>query len=191
LLYLDGRAIVGEPLTRRREWIGDAVKSGSTYRVSESFEDGAFLFEAVRKMGLEGMMAKQRNSVYLPGKRSDSWLKIKTRQTTECVIIGYTQGKGDRAAGFGAVHLGQAGTDGLKYVGKVGTGFDDDQLKAIFEELGKLTTTTRPVKEKPLDDARSVWVEPKLMCEVQYASITRDGMLREPVFLRLRPDLAY
>jgi bifunctional non-homologous end joining protein LigD len=190
-LYLDGRAIVGEPLTRRREWIGDAVKSGNTYRVSESFEDGASLFEAVRKMGLEGMMAKQRNSVYLPGKRSDSWLKIKTRQTTECVIIGYTQGKGDRAAGFGALHLGQAGTGGLRYVGKVGTGFDDEQLRAIFEELGKLTTTTRPVKEKPLDDARSVWVEPKLMCEVQYASITRDGMLREPVFVRLRPDLVY
>ena len=89
-LYLDGRAIVNEPLTRRREWLQDAIKKGSAYRVSEVVEDGAAFFQAVKEMGLEGIMAKQRNSTYLPGKRSDSWLKIKARQTLECVIIGYT-----------------------------------------------------------------------------------------------------
>ena len=140
-------------------------------------------------MGLEGIMAKQRNSRYLPGKRADSWLKIKTRQTTECVIVGYTRGKGDRERGFGALHLALAKGGDLKYVGKVGTGFDEPSLKAIFAELEALTTAKRPIKEKPLDDARSVWVEPKLMCEVQFASWTKDGMLREPVFVRLRPDL--
>ena len=189
-LYLDGRAIINEPLVRRREWIKDAVKSGNLYRVSEAFDDGVSLFAAVRDMGLEGIMAKHRDSTYTPGRRSDSWIKIKTRQTTECLIIGYTQGKGDRQAAFGALHLARSGPDGLKYIGKVGTGFDDSSFKAIFEELRKLTITSRPVKERPLDETRSVWVEPKLMCEVQYASITRDGMLREPVFIRLRPDLA-
>jgi ATP-dependent DNA ligase len=189
-LYLDGRVIMNEPLVRRREWTKDAVKSGIIYRVSEAFDDGVSLFGAVRDMGLEGIMAKQRDSTYTPGRRSDSWIKIKTRQTTECLIIGYTQGKGDRQAGFGALHLAQTVPDGLKYIGKVGTGFDDSSFRAIFEELRKLTITSRPVKERPLDDARSVWVEPKLMCEVQYASITRDGMLREPVFIRMRPDLA-
>ncbi len=189
-LYLDGRPIVNEPLVRRREWTKDAVKTGGAYRVSEAFDDGVSLFVAVRDMGLEGIMAKQRDSAYTPGRRSDSWLKIKSRQTTECLIIGYTRGKGDRESAFGALHLAQAGPDGLKYVGKVGTGWDESVFKAIFEELSKLTMISRPVKERPLDDARSVWVEPKLTCEVQYASITRDGMLREPVFLRLRPDLA-
>ena len=188
-LYLDGRAIVNEPLARRREWVADAVKTGSVFRVSEAFEDGGSLLEAVRGMGLEGIMAKRRDSAYLPGKRSESWLKIKTRQTIECVIIGYTQGEGDRQAAFGALHLAQLGNGGLKYLGKVGTGFDERSLRAVFAELRKLTKTSRPIKEKPLHNTRSVWVEPRLMCEVAYASTTQNGMLREPVFLRLRPDL--
>jgi DNA ligase D-like protein (predicted ligase)/DNA ligase D-like protein (predicted polymerase)/DNA ligase D-like protein (predicted 3'-phosphoesterase) len=190
-LYLDGRPIVNDPLTRRREWLADAVKKESSYRVSEVVEDGPAFFEAVKELGLEGVMAKQRNSTYSPGKRTDSWLKIKTRQTTEAVIIGYTSGKGDRQTSFGALHLAQAAGDGLKYIGKVGGGFDDHSLKAVSGELEKLTTIKRPVKEKPLDDARSVWVEPRLMCEVSFASWTPDGLLREPVFLRLRPDLTW
>src|ERR1051326_1229802 len=189
-LSLDARAIVNEPLTRRREWLADAIRTGGSYRVSEAMEDGPSLFAAVREMGLEGIMAKQRNSPYLPGKRSESWLKIKARQTTECVIVGYTKGEGERRTKFGALHLAQFVDDILKYRGKVGTGFDEKTMAAIFEQLSKLTIKSRPVKEKPLDAAQSVWVEPKLMCEVQYARITPDGMLREPVFIRLRPDLA-
>src|SRR5881296_890072 len=188
-LYLDGRPIVNEPLTRRREWLEDAIKKGSAYRVSEVVEDGAAFFDAVKHMGLEGILAKQRGSAYLPGKRSDSWLKIKIRQTLECAIIGYTRGQGDRETSFGALHLAQANGNELKYLGKVGSGFDDDSLKAVSAELEKLTVIKRPIKEKPLDDARSVWIEPKLMCEVEFASLTPDGMVREAVFLRLRPDL--
>jgi ATP-dependent DNA ligase len=153
-------------------------------------DDGTSLFEAVRGMGLEGIMAKQRNSLYLPGKRSDSWLKIKARQTTDCIIVGYTKGEGERRTKFGALHLAQFVDEALKYRGKVGTGFDDKTMAAIFEQLAKLTIKSRPVKEKPLDAAQSVWVEPKIACEVEYASMTPDGMLREPVFIRLRPDLA-
>jgi len=189
-LYLDGRAIVNERLVRRREWVADVIKKGCAYRVSESFEDGASLLDAVRKMGLEGVMAKQRKGTYVPGKRSESWLKIKARQTIECVIIGYTQGKGEREPGFAALHLAQTGSGGLRYLGKVGTGFDEHSLKAIFQQLEKLTRTMRPVKERPLDSTRSVWVEPKLMCEVAFASMTQNGMLREPVFIRMRPDRA-
>lgn len=188
-LYLDGRAIINEPLTRRREWLRDAIRNDSPYRVSETVEEGGFFLEAVKEMGLEGIMAKQRHSTYLPGKRSDSWLKIKTRQTLECAIIGYTHGRGDREASFGALHLAEASGGDLKYLGKVGGGFDEYALKAVSAELRKLTTIKRPIKEKPLDDARSTWVEPKLMCEVQFASRTPDGLLREPIFVRLRPDL--
>ena len=189
-LYLDGRPIVNEPLMRRREWLQDAIRKDSTYRVSELVDDGAAFLEAVKQMGLEGVMAKQRNSPYVPGKRNDSWLKIKGRRSTECAIIGYTRGKGDRAARFGALHLAQAEGDKWKYVGKVGSGFDDQSMKGVWTELQKLSPIKRPVKEKPLDDAQSVWIEPKLNCEVEFASLTEDGMLREAVFLRLRPDLA-
>jgi bifunctional non-homologous end joining protein LigD len=188
-LYLDGRPIVNEPLTRRREWLEDAIRKDSAYRVSGVVEDGPAFFEAVKGMGLEGIIAKQRDSTYQPGKRSDSWLKVKARQTVECIIVGYTRGKGDRAAGFGAVHLAKQDVDGLKYVGKAGTGFNEESMREVAGELKKLKTIPRPIKEKPLDDARSVWVESRLLCEVQFASWTKDGMLREPVFLRLRPDL--
>ncbi len=188
-LYLDGRAIVGEPLTRRREWLLDAVRKGGAYRVSEAVEEGAPFLAAVKELGLEGVMAKKRQSPYLPGKRSDSWLKIKSRQTTECAVIGYTRGKGDRQSTFGALHLARATGGELTYVGKVGGGFDEDSLQTVWAALKKLKVTKRPVKTKPLDDSSSTWVEPKLLCEVRYASLTPDGLLREPVFVRLRPDL--
>lgn len=188
-LYLDGRPIVNEPLVRRREWLTDVIREGTPYRVSEALSEGLELFKAAAQMGLEGIMAKERNSLYLPGKRSPHWLKIKTRQTTECVIIGYTQGKGDRELSFGALHLAQTKGEKLSYVGKVGTGFDDSTRKSIFAKLKQLKQIKRPIEEKPIDDAKTVWVEPKLYCEVQYSSITRDEMLREPVFVRLRLDL--
>jgi bifunctional non-homologous end joining protein LigD len=188
-LYLDGRPIINEPLSRRREWLDDAIKREFTYRVSEFMEDGAALLEAVKSMGLEGIMAKQRQSPYLPGKRSDSWVKIKTRRTMECLIIGYTKGQGDRQGSFGALHLARRDGNELKYLGKVGSGFDDASLKSVFAEVKALAEIKKPIKEKPLDEARSVWVEPALVCEVQYASLTPDGLLREAVFLRLRADL--
>lgn len=188
-LYLDGRPILNEPLVRRREWLRDAVKNNPAYRVSEFLEDGPAFFAAAQTLGLEGIVAKQRNSPYLPGERNDAWLKIKTRQTTECLIIGYTRGTGDRAGAFGALHLAQREGDALRYVGKVGTGFDDRSLKQIAEELKQIEIIPRPIRQKPVDDSRSIWLKPRLFCEVQFASWTKDGALREPVFLRLRPDL--
>jgi DNA ligase D-like protein (predicted ligase)/DNA ligase D-like protein (predicted polymerase)/DNA ligase D-like protein (predicted 3'-phosphoesterase) len=188
-LYLDGRPIINEPLTRRREWIQDAIRKDGAYRVNQALEEGAAFFEAVTQMGLEGIMAKQRSSTYLPGRRSETWLKIKTRKTLECVIVGYTRGKGDRETNFGALHLARLEDGDLKYLGKVGAGFDDHSLKAVSGELQKLTTIKRPIKDKPLDDSRSVWIEPQLICEVEFGSWTPEGRLREGVFLRLRPDL--
>ena len=140
-------------------------------------------------MGLEGIMAKDRSSPYYPGKRTSQWLKVKARHTADCVIIGYTKGKGGREGTFGALQLAQPNGKRLKYVGKVGTGFNDRMLKNILTELKKVKEAKRPIKEKPLDDATTVWLEPRLFCEVQYASFTSEGTLREPVFVRLRPDL--
>jgi bifunctional non-homologous end joining protein LigD len=189
-LYLDGRPIVNEPLVRRRAWMEDAVRGGTPYRVSEAVIEGGELFEAAVKMGLEGIMAKERNSTYRPGTRSSQWLKIKKRQTMECVIIGYTKGKGGREALFGALQLALHEGNALRYVGKVGTGFGERSMKEVFSCLKNIKRVKRPIKEKPVDDAETVWVEPRVVCEVQFASTTKDGMLRESVFLRLRPDLA-
>jgi len=188
-LYLEGRSILKEPLDRRRTWAADALKRGSPYRFSEAVEDGEGLLKASRAMGLEGIMAKERDSVYLPGQRSSHWFKIKTRNSTECLIIGYTPGQGRRQSGFGALHLAERGGTGLRYVGKVGTGFDEATVREIAAQLKSLQRIKRPVQEKPPDDARSTWVQPKLMCEVQYSSRTKAGMLRDPVFMSARPDL--
>ncbi len=188
-LYLDGRPLVNEPLVRRRAWMEDAIKRDSPYRVSEAVAEGAELFQAAVKMDLEGIMAKERNSTYRPGTRSSQWLKIKKRQTLECLIIGYTEGRGFRGASFGALQLARREGNVLRYMGKVGTGFDEKTMKETFTLLKGLKQIKRPISEKPLDDALTIWVEPRAICEVQFASLTKDGMLREPVFLRLRPDL--
>jgi bifunctional non-homologous end joining protein LigD len=188
-LYLDGRAIVNEPLWRRRDWLDDIIRKESPYRLSETEEDGEALFAAAREHSLEGIVAKDKNSRYLPGKRSDAWLKIKVRNTADCLIIGYTEGKGNRSAYFGSLHVAEKTESGLQYRGRVGTGFDDKLLKEITASLKKLKPTKKPFKEKAMDEKISTWVQPELLAEISYSSITRDKMFREPVFVRLRPDL--
>jgi len=215
-LYLDGRSIVSEPLSRRREWLQDAIKKNTPYRVSEVIEDGYALFQAAESMGLEGIMAKRSNSKYLPGKRTDNWIKVKVRQTMDVAIIGYTKGKGDRQRYFGALQIaekaeyglpassslkpqqgndGQAGLHvrqaGWNYRGKVGSGFDQKTLSSIYKTLLKIPGSSRIVDEKPLDDASTTWIQPDLFCEVEYASITPNGTFREPIFVRLRPDINF
>jgi len=188
-LYLDGRPITNEPLERRRAWLKDSIKlPNPAYRPSETIDDGTALFEAAAAHGLEGIMAKERTSVYMPGKRTSHWFKIKTRRTIDCVIIGYTKGKGERESTFGALQLGLYKGKQLVYVGKVGTGYNDRTAKTILSALKEVKRGPRPIKEKPIDDAQTVWLEPKLVCEVQYSSRVSTGNLREPVFVRMRPD---
>lgn len=190
VLYCDGRALINEPLIKRREWLMDSVKSEQPYRVSEIVDEGEELFAAAGQLGLEGIMAKDIHGKYTPGKRGTAWYKIKVRNTTDVAIIGYTQGKGDRNAYFGALHIATYDDGDLKYRGKVGTGFDSRMMKEIYEMLKKVKKIKLPVPEKPLDDAVTTWIEPKLWCEIQYASITPNDTYREPVFIRMRPDLS-
>ena len=188
-LYLDGRSLVNEPLLKRKEWLRDAIRTDTPYRVSEVVEDGASLFAAAQELSLEGIMAKRRDGKYLPGRRSDLWVKIKVRNTRECAIIGYNAGKGNRSDAFGGLHIAEKIDDKLTYRGKVGSGFDDATLKSVFAQVKKLRETRKPIPQKVLDDKTSIWVEPKLMVEVTFASFTPDKIFREPVFVRMRPDL--
>ncbi|MEP2667465.1 MAG: non-homologous end-joining DNA ligase [Cyclobacteriaceae bacterium] len=189
-LYLDGRSLINEPLLKRKEWLKDALKKDTPYRTSEFVEDGQSLFEAAREHNLEGIMAKDKTSRYLPGKRSDAWLKVKVRNTRECVIIGYNEGKGNRSKAFGGLHIAELEKGKLIYRGKVGTGFTDAAIKDIFKLITKLKETEKPISDKVLDEKVSKWVEPKLFVEITFASFTPDKNFREPVFVRLRPDLA-
>lgn len=189
-LYLDGRSLVNEPLTKRREFLKDAVRADTPYRVSEFVEDGMALFEAAREHGLEGIMAKKRDSKYLSGKRSDYWFKVKIRQTREVFVIGYTKGKGDRSATFGALHIAEQVGNELHYRGKVGTGFDDATIKDILKLLKQVDEIKKPdVVGTVFDPKVSVWLEPRVVAEVSYSKLTPDKMFREPVFMKLRVDL--
>src|SRR5690606_7248996 len=190
-LYLDGRSLINEPLVKRKEWLKDAVRADTPYRVSEFVEDGEALFEAAREHGLEGIMAKQKDSKYLPGRRSDCWLKVKVRQTAEVFVIGYTKGKGERGATFGALHIAEQVGSELHYRGKVGTGFDTATMKDILKVIKQVDVVKNPdVVGTVLDPKISVWLEPRIIAEVSYAKLTPDKMFREPVFVKLRVDLS-
>jgi DNA ligase D-like protein (predicted polymerase)/DNA ligase D-like protein (predicted ligase)/DNA ligase D-like protein (predicted 3'-phosphoesterase) len=189
-LYLDGRVLINEPLLKRKEWLADAVRPDTPYRVSEFVTDGAGLFEAAKQHELEGIMAKRKDSKYIIGKRSDCWLKIKVRQSAEVLLIGYTQGKGGRGVTFGALQIAERSGDELLYRGKVGTGFDDKTMKAILAAMKKVPIVKSTQAKGVLVDPKiTTWIEPKIIAEVSYSRITPDKMFREPVFLRLRPDL--
>jgi bifunctional non-homologous end joining protein LigD len=191
-LYLDGRPLISDPLWKRKEWLKDAVKFDTPYRVTEFVDDGESLFNAAKEHSLEGIMVKRRDGKYLAGKRSDLWQKVKVQQSGEVYIIGYTPGNGDRSKTFGALHIAERVGEELYYRGKVGTGFDDNTMKDIFQVVGGVPKLKRApqVIGKLLDEKISTWIEPVVMAEVSYSRITPDKMFREPVFLRMRPDLA-
>ena len=188
-LYMDGRSLINEPLLKRKEWLIDAIKGDTAYRVSDVVEDGKALLEAAREHELEGIMAKRKDGKYYPGKRSDAWIKVKIRNTRDCVIIGYNEGKGNRKEVFGGLHIAEKIDDELVYRGKVGSGFDDAMLKSVMKLIKELKEIKKPIPQKVLDEKVSKWVEPKLIVEISFASFTPDKNFREPVFVRMRPDL--
>jgi bifunctional non-homologous end joining protein LigD len=190
-LYLDGRSLLNEPLLKRKEWLKDSIRADTPYRVSDFVLDGESLLEAAREHGLEGIMAKKADSKYLPAKRTDCWYKIKIRQSSEIYIIGYTKGKGERGVTFGALQIAEKIENEFHYRGKVGTGFDDATIKDILQLLKKVD----PVKKadvigKVIDEKISVWLKPVIIAEVSYSKLTPDKMFREPVFIKLRPDIS-
>ncbi len=184
-LELDGRDIRQETNVRRREWLRINMDVTQHLRLSESFEDGHQLFEAIKAQGMEGIMCKKKSGKYHSGKRTDDWTKIKVSRTDQALIIGYTAGEGDRTGSIGALHLAKIEGDILVYYGKVGTGFDQKKLKDILEKLKKVPTTKKPIKE-PIEEAhRTTWIEPIYTCEIKYASMTSNHTYREPVFIKM------
>ncbi len=189
ILYLDGKSTTKDPLFRRREWLEDIVKKGSNYRFSQTFTDGKALYQAAKEAQLEGIIAKDPYSRYFPGKRTQDWLKIKFRNSIECVIIGYTAGQGERAPYFGALHIMEKSANDFIYRGKVGTGFDMVYMKYLKELMDGVPQTGKPI-DFPIPDERvSIWIQPELVAEIEYAAITDQGTLREPVFKGLVQDV--
>ena len=166
--------------------------SGGSLATADSFRDvsGADVLAAAQERGLEGVVAKRRDSPYRPGQRSGEWLKVKIFKTQEVVIGGWTEGNGQRSASFGALLMGIPAADGLRYVGKVGTGFGEQARGELLGRLRPLARKTSPFSARlsPSETAVAHFVRPVVVGEVRYGEWTPDGHLRHPSWRGLRPD---
>lgn len=188
LLGLDGRDLRDEPLHVRRDLLAPLIKELPNVHLSEAIADeGVDFYNAAVKHGLEGIIAKDRESKYAPGLRGPDWLKIKTRQRQEAVISGYTEPRGSRKD-FGALVLGVYEKDELVYIGHTGGGFDTAGLAALKKRLVPLERRECPFPRVPKVNAPVHWVEPRLVCEVVFQEWTGDGRMRQPIFVGLRED---
>jgi len=186
LLGFDDFDLRDLPLSARKEMLRKLLPPVGPLRyVDDLDERGEAMFEEIRKMGLEGMVAKRADSPYRPGRWPD-WKKIRIDQTGDFAIVGFTEPEGSRAS-FGALHLAVHGPGGFVYAGRVGTGFSDRELAEIGSQLEPLRRKDAPCKGGPAGRGH-VWVEPSLVCEVRYKEWTDDHLLRQPAFLRLRDD---
>jgi bifunctional non-homologous end joining protein LigD len=188
ILEKNGSPLVNLPLMERKKILAATVQESAHVLVANYIEEkGQAYYQAVQEKGLEGVMAKKKDSIYEPGQRSGNWLKIKKIHTVDAVIFGYTQGGGAREKTFGSLLLGLYDKEGKPaYIGNVGSGFSEKTLLALQETFDKLKT------DKPafaVDHPEQVtWLVPELVCEVTYQFVTNDRKLRIAQFKTLRTD---
>lgn len=193
LMYDDGTDLSGLPFVERREKLetfGGRLKAGCPLHLSAVLDhDVEDLMSSAAELGLEGVMAKKADSRYAVGRRSRAWIKLKLEQSQEVVVGGWRPGAGARSGTFGALLLGIPDGDQLHYVGRVGTGFKDWQLREIMEKLQSRVASDSPFADIPREDAASAhWVSPDLVAEVTFGNWTGPGRLRHPVWRGWRPD---
>ena len=192
LLHLDGTSLVGAPYDERRSALEGLDLTGDRWAVPPAFDgQGAEALAASQAQGLEGVLAKRYDSVYLPGRRSPHWIKVKHVRMQEVVVGGWSPGAGRRQGGIGSLLLGVPDQDGrLVYAGHVGTGFSDRVLADLGTRLRAAERSTSPfADEVPRAHAKDAhWVTPRLVGEVTFSEWTRDGMMRHPSWRGLRPD---
>jgi bifunctional non-homologous end joining protein LigD len=195
VLEVEGEPLVDLPLTERRKRLTELLdRRVGGVQISEAFEDGEALIAAAQEQGFEGVIAKRGDSQYRIGRRTREWLKIKTHQSQEFLIAGYTKGQGRRSGRFGSLVLAVREGRELRYAGNVGTGFTDDEIDRLLARLKPLERSTSPFPVPPkMPKVRKgdvVWVEPELVCQVEFVEWTHDGHLRAPSYQGLREDKA-
>ncbi len=200
LLWYEGKDMTKLPLHERQALLKHILPVDDDHiRLSQVFEtEGTAFFEAAKKMGLEGIMAKKAESIYQIDNRSKDWLKIKINHRQEVVIGGFTKNEGTPKE-FSSLLLGVYEKGKFKYVGKVGTGFSEKLQKEMMAAFKPLVTKTMPFEITPdvnkpsrfrpnPPKAEAVWLKPELVCEVSFTEITADGVFRHPSFEGMRSD---
>jgi bifunctional non-homologous end joining protein LigD len=190
LLWADGRDLRDLPLSRRKQALRAVLRDapGVVY-VDHVENEGVAFFEAVRAQGLEGVVGKQAGSRYESGRRSRCWVKVKAWNTQDCVVCGWTAGRGGRGA-LGALILGVRDGERLVHAGQAGSGLDGPTMRRLLDMLEPLRTDAPPFDAAPQTQEKATWVRPELVCEVRFTEWTSAGTLRHPTFLRLRPDVS-
>jgi bifunctional non-homologous end joining protein LigD len=201
ILQLDGKDLTGVPLLKRKAMAKLLLaRAPDTVRFSASIAaESERVLAEMKARGLEGVIAKQKDSKYEIGRRSGAWVKFKWTTQQEFVIGGYSEPRGTRSH-FGALVVGYYENKKLKFAAKVGTGFDQKLLKSLYQKFQKLKRPDCPFVNLPekagrfgrgltaADMKRCTWLDPKLVCEIRFAEWTRDDHLRQPAFLGLRED---
>ena len=188
LLELEGRTLIRRPLGERRSALERLIglRADPFFVSRRLVRDGKAAYREAKRLGWEGIIAKDESSPYEPGTRSRYWRKVKVRKESEFVIGGFTAPQGGRQH-LGALLVGLYDGRRLRFVGKVGTGFTQQTLDILAAKLDRLRTE-RPPFDPPPRIRDATWVRPKLVAQLAYAEWTADGKLRQPAFLGLRTD---
>jgi bifunctional non-homologous end joining protein LigD len=184
LLQLDGRSLLEEPLETRRRLLAEALRPDPRVRLSEHITgDGIAFFEAARVRRLEGIMAKDRRSPYVPGARSMAWQKVKIRPEQELVVGGMTRGTG-KAVELGALLVGVYEDGALRYAGKIGAGFNERIRAELLTALEPLVVDASAFAEPPprAVSRSAIWVRPEVVIRAEFAGWTGDGLVRQAAY---------
>ncbi len=188
ILWLDGISLVNLPLQERQKILKQLMPDNGLIRFSDCIEDyGIDFYNIAKENGLEGVIAKRKDSVYQQGYRTKSWLKLKIEQRHEAVICGYTKNK-DTDRIFSSLLLARYDNDRLTYIGQVGTGFNAAMQDHIMQKMKSLISKTPTLEGVPRLGKETVWIKPALVCEVKYTELTPEGVMRHPSFQGLRED---
>ncbi len=189
MLFLNGHSMMDLPLMERKSLISEVIEGLPNIVYCDHIEGmGTSFYKRAIETGMEGVIAKKADSKYLPGTRTESWLKIKNISSTEALICGYT----DSVTGgsiFGSLILGTFKNDELIYIGNCGSGFSSEEQKLLLKQFKKLELKASPFSGiLNLKGRKPHWLKPELICEVKYTEMTKEGKLRHPVYKGLRMD---
>ncbi|MFC4873616.1 DNA ligase D [Negadavirga shengliensis] len=187
ILYLNGHDTTSLPLLERKSLIPEVIEDIPQVYYCDHVEGmGKAFYEKTIKKGLEGVIAKKADSLYWSGARTENWLKIKSKESQEALICGYTTSQGNL---FGSLILGLYENEKLIYIGNCGSGFNRESQRQLLNQFKPLIIKSPPFEDKiNLKGRKAIWLNPELVCEVQFSQWTKMGLLRHPVFKGLRTD---
>ena len=198
ILYLDGEDLRNHSYVDRRRILDEAIHQPNNssnrnnkkrIRISDYIEEqGIDVFEKVKKMGLEGIIAKNKFSKYFQGARSKDWLKIKNTKTQDCVVIGYTTGEGSREKYFGSLILAVYEQGRLRFAGHTGSGFNTNQLERVYNTIKSMRIDKPLIDHIPYINGKPTWIKPQIVAEIKFDNWTNEKILRAPIFQRFRED---